>query len=194
MIVKATEPVNNGDGIGYFDEGGNYIGFRVNRVDGSALYPAPGSKVPARAGVTLYRNADVEHEARMERKDSSIRSIALTMTLRRSADHRIVLDVADERGNSISVATENTYSDTARTPQKGNAVRYSNVSATRYICLKTLTIDLVMCLSRRKISQPCAEVQSVCSTMPGVCAMTVITEKKIAARSRCVELRGNFLP
>ena len=106
MIVKATEPVNNGDGIGYFDEGGNYIGFRVNRVDGSALYPAPGSKVPARAGVTLYRNADVEHEARMERKDSSIRSIALTMTLRRSADHRIVLDVADERGNSISVATE----------------------------------------------------------------------------------------
>ena len=119
MIVKATEPVNNGDGIGYFDEGGNYIGFRVNRVDGSALYPAPGSKVPARAGVTLYRNADVEHEARMERKDSSIRSIALTMTLRRSADHRIVLDVADERGNSISVATENTYSDTARTPQEG---------------------------------------------------------------------------
>lgn len=119
LIVKATEPVNNGDGIGYFDEGGNYIGFRVNRVEGNVLYPAPGSKFPARAGVTLYRNADVEHEARMERKDSSIRSIALTMTLRRSADHRIVLDVADERGNSISVATENTYSDTARTPQDG---------------------------------------------------------------------------
>lgn len=119
LIVKADEPINNGDGIGYFDEAGDYIGFRVNRVDGNALYPAPGSKLPARAGITLYRNADVEHEARMERKDSAIRRIALSMTLRMSADHRIVLDVSDERGNSLSVATENRYTDTARTPQEG---------------------------------------------------------------------------
>lgn len=116
LQVRATETINNGDGLGFFDASGKFVGFRVNRAEGTVLYPAPGSPaVPA--GTVLYRNSDTAREAMLGRDDTAVRRIDVTMTLRRVPDGRLALDLTDERGNSVTVTTEKTYDDKARSPQ-----------------------------------------------------------------------------
>lgn len=115
--VKKFSEIHNGDGLGYFDNKGQFNGFRVNKAVGDDLYLSPGSSGPTHSGAILYRNVDTAYEALMMQRNSAIRTIALTMTLRRLQDGHIILEVNDERGNRISIKSEETYQDTARTPQ-----------------------------------------------------------------------------
>ena len=115
--VKADSELHNGDGLGFFDSAGKFTGFRVNRVAGDIIYPAPGSTVPSATGVTLYRNNDAHREAAMTRRDTARRTIGVNFTLRTDSTDRIVLDVADERGCSVSVCTAESFNDIARSDQ-----------------------------------------------------------------------------
>lgn len=115
--VDATAEINNGDGLGWFDAAGMFKGFRVNKAENGILYPAPGSDVPSACGTQLYRNSDVRFETLMARDDTSRRTIAVDMSLRLTDSHRVVLDINDERGCSVSVATDEVYTDASRTPQ-----------------------------------------------------------------------------
>ena len=58
IVVESEEPLCNGDGHGYFGSDGRYSGFRVNRVDGSLIYPASDVKVsPAQSSIaTVTKN------------------------------------------------------------------------------------------------------------------------------------------
>lgn len=109
--------LQNGDGLGWHDRSGRFHGFRANRVDGDRIYYTQGSDVPDTLPCTLYRNADTAHEALMARNDTARRTIGLKMTLRMVADGRVVLDIADERGLTISAATETAYRTEARSKQ-----------------------------------------------------------------------------
>lgn len=118
LEVRADAPLHAGDGLGWFGSDGVFHGFRVNRVDDSGrVYPAPGADVPSRRGTQLYRNRDVEHDALMARDDTARRTIGLDVVLRMTADCRPVMDIADERGCSVSVAWPDACTDKARTPQ-----------------------------------------------------------------------------
>lgn len=120
LVVKPQEEIHNGDGLGYFDSKGQFVGFRVNKVDGNVLYPAPGAQSPDRQGIQLYRNSDIIRENLLARDDTSRRTIGLDMTLRPIGDGRIALDISDERGNNISVASDETFADRARSPQEAH--------------------------------------------------------------------------
>lgn len=117
LKIKGKADIHNGDGLGFFRPDGTYAGFRVNRVEGAWIIPAPGSAIPEGPGVELFRNADVEWESKMSRTDSARRTIAVTMRLRHLPDGRIAIDASDERGCAVSVASDDSFTDTALTPQ-----------------------------------------------------------------------------
>ena len=117
LRVKASSILHNGDGLGWFDPQRGFTGFRVNRVDGQYVYPAPGGDVPVQRGTPLYRNSNAESEAILQRNDTAQRTVAVDFTLRQSADGRLVLDVSDERGCRATATSELAFTDTARSPQ-----------------------------------------------------------------------------
>lgn len=119
LRVKTSCELHNGDGLGYFDSNGKFTGFRINRVDGDIIYPAPGSTVPSKPGVQLYRNNDADGEAALARRDTGRRSIGVNVVLRNDRIGRIIIDASDERGCAITVCTDEIYTDIARSEQTG---------------------------------------------------------------------------
>ncbi|MBQ9076810.1 MAG: U32 family peptidase [Muribaculaceae bacterium] len=99
IAVELDTPLNNGDGIVFFDSRGRLEGFRLNRVEGNLLYPA--GKVSVRQGTLLYRNRDKAWDEILER-DTARRLVDVGMVLR-ATSFGIALDVSDSRGNAVTV-------------------------------------------------------------------------------------------
>jgi len=118
LRLKLTSPLNNGDGLTYFNSTHELIGFRVNRADNDMIHPAPGTKTLPPTGTILFRNLDAEFESTLARPDAARRTIGIRIFLRHLPDGRVVVEVTDERGNAVSVTTETSFCDTARTPQQ----------------------------------------------------------------------------
>ncbi|MCI9285016.1 MAG: U32 family peptidase [Muribaculaceae bacterium] len=114
--AELTNELTNGDGLGYFDRSGIFTGFRLNKAEGKRLFPATPQNIPA--GTILYRNRDKHWDdtiadARCERK------IDVEINLRLLYDSRVALEITDIRGNSVTIASQTAYTDTAVTPQEG---------------------------------------------------------------------------
>ena len=75
-----TEKLANGDGLCFINEENRLQGFRVNRVEGNRIFPAPGSELP-KTGTKVYRNQDMAFENQLARNDSAERKIPLDITL-----------------------------------------------------------------------------------------------------------------
>ena len=76
IIVSSTEVFNNGDGLCFFDEGGNLQGFRVNRAEGNHLFVNSNfinSEVKIRKGDRLWRSFDKAWEDMMSGKTAERR-------------------------------------------------------------------------------------------------------------------------
>lgn len=117
LAVNMTVPLHNGDGLSWFDNRGDFHGFRVNKVEGNNVFPAPGSDFPKCRGTILYRNGDTAFDAHMDRKDSAHRCIDVDFTLRHLSDGRMAIDASDVRGCRVTVTSRNKYGEEARKPQ-----------------------------------------------------------------------------
>lgn len=76
IIVSSTDVFNNGDGLCFFDEGGNLQGFRVNRAEGNHLYfnsNLINSNFKIRKGDRLWRSFDQQWERQMSGKTAERR-------------------------------------------------------------------------------------------------------------------------
>lgn len=94
LKLRMAEDLHNGDGVGFFDEKSVFQGFRVNRVDGSRIYPA---EMPVIApGTALYRNYDRLLEKELAQKTAE-RRIGVKITLE-DTDDGFRLSVVDEDG------------------------------------------------------------------------------------------------
>ena len=113
IVVKTTESLSNGDGLGFFDASGRYNGFRVNRVDGNTIFPV--SEVCVRPGDILYRNRDKKRDDMMA-STTAVRTIDITAPLRRVDDRHIALALSDSQGRSAECIAES-ETDSSRTPQ-----------------------------------------------------------------------------
>ena len=111
--VKPDVPLNNGDGLGYFDREGQYNGFRVNRVEGDLVYPVSTSSIPV--GTVLYRNRDKQRDDEMA-AETARRTIPLKACIRRVDDAEIALSMTDDTGVYAEVTAECPAQE-ARTPQ-----------------------------------------------------------------------------
>lgn len=96
--ARLTSELTNGDGLGFFDADGTFVGFRLNRVEGDRLYPA--TPLPAlKPGMELYRNHDKAFFDILDSKDAGCtRTIGVDLTLRAIDTERVELEAADERG------------------------------------------------------------------------------------------------
>lgn len=112
--VDSSVRLANGDGLGYFDPSGNFVGFRLNRVEGNILWPA--SEVRPEAGSPLYRNRDKRYDDQLGQAGVR-RSIPLVMQLRLVGNDRIALHVTDDRGVYAEATAEVSF-DLAKTPQR----------------------------------------------------------------------------
>ena len=95
LEVDAAAPLNNGDGLSYFDGHRELAGLRINRVDGRRLFP---NQMPddLAVGTVLYRNRDQEFERALEKK-SAERRISVRMQFCETPDG-FALQLTDEDG------------------------------------------------------------------------------------------------
>ncbi len=112
--ARLTSALANGDGLGYFDSKGEFVGFRLNRIEGQTLIAAKTlADIPS--GATIYRNSDRLRQQRLEGATAT-RTIDIDMTLR-ATSRGLAIDLSDCAGNHASVATDIVL-EQARTPQQ----------------------------------------------------------------------------
>ncbi len=99
--INTKSTINNGDGLSYFN-GNEFTGFRANKVEGGIVYA--NSKQTIQPGTLIYRTHDKMHSDALE-KSQTTRKIRINSTLR-SVLNTLVLDVTDERGNSVTATME----------------------------------------------------------------------------------------
>lgn len=112
--------LSNGDGLCYTDSSGSRVGFRLNRVDGRLLHPAPGTRLNPPAGTKLYRTLDAARAAMLAADTTAIRTIPLTAELRLCGSERnimIALGFTDPDGIYGEAAVAAPHLQPSRTPQ-----------------------------------------------------------------------------
>ena len=117
--VKSRSELHNGDGLGYFNKSGEFVGFRLNRVDGNLLHTA--CDIDAAPGTELYRNNDKIWNDALEAKGTARRNINVSINLRTAAS-QLILDITDENGTGISVSMPIEHTE-AKTDQHANRAR-----------------------------------------------------------------------
>ncbi len=141
--IKAdiTHPLNNGDGLTFFNRDGMLVGFRLNRVEGNILFPATqrdsehgGAAMAApymSPGTVLYRNRDKAHDDTVERAVTR-RTIDIDMALRPIDNERVALDITDDRGNAVTTVIDAEISPAQRPQRQERLKTLSKLGATVY--------------------------------------------------------------
>lgn len=116
--ARLDSPLANGDGLGFFTSDGTFVGFRLNRAEGSELWPASAPAGLYR-GATLYRNNDKTFFDLLDRPDAGCsRRIRVDFTLRAVDSDRIAVSASDERGCSVCLVADSPHQE-AKSPQEG---------------------------------------------------------------------------
>ncbi|MBR4313017.1 MAG: U32 family peptidase [Bacteroidaceae bacterium] len=100
IAVSSTQAFHNGDGLCYIDDQGQLQGFRVNRVEGTRLYPKDMPRT-LRARTPLFRNYDQEFE-RLLSRPSAERRIPVDIYLC-DIPFGFSLTLTDEQGGCTTV-------------------------------------------------------------------------------------------
>ena len=100
FAVSTTKALHNGDGLCFIDQRGELQGFRVNRVEGTRLYPKemPRGLAPR---TPLYRNYDQEFE-RLLARPSAERRIPINIYMR-DIPFGFSLTMTDDEGLTATV-------------------------------------------------------------------------------------------
>jgi 23S rRNA 5-hydroxycytidine C2501 synthase len=81
--IDTSEEITNGDGLCFFDTDETLVGLRVNRAQGTRIFPK--DRVSLQPGTTLYRNFDIVFSRQLQ-KSGNCRKIAVTVTLSETSD------------------------------------------------------------------------------------------------------------
>ncbi len=111
LTLDSAVQFANGDGLCGFDGDGQFIGFRINRVEGARLFPP---KMPyLKIGTPLYRNNDAAFEKTLS-GHSAERKIAVRFVIS-DADDGLLCTATDEDGNHAAelLATEKVSANNA---------------------------------------------------------------------------------
>ncbi|MBQ1649742.1 MAG: U32 family peptidase, partial [Prevotella sp.] len=129
--VATAMAFSNGDGLCFFNDNKEIVGFRINRAEGNRLFPLhmPEDLKP---GTMLYRNHDQAFETLLG-KPSAERKIEVRMTLRVS-NNRLMLSMTDEHQNRYEAEAEYEYQK-AQKPQEENIKRQlTKLGDTPFVC------------------------------------------------------------
>ena len=113
LKIDSPKHLHNGDGLSFFNAQGELEGFRVNRVDREAVYPATMPKLDA--GTMLYRNQDQQFEQMLQGKTAE-RKISVSMNFE-ELTNGFKLSLKDEDGYCVEQIIE-TEKQLARDPER----------------------------------------------------------------------------
>jgi putative protease len=137
IAVSSATTFHNGDGLCFIDEQGQLQGFRVNRVEGTHLYP---KEMPRglRPRMPLFRNYDMEFE-RLLSRPSAERRVHINICLR-DISFGFSLTFSDDAGHSATVNFTRDK-ELARSEQRaGIEAQLSKLGGTHFVA-KAVTID-----------------------------------------------------
>jgi 23S rRNA 5-hydroxycytidine C2501 synthase len=101
--LENHEMLNNGDGLCFVTENGDFEGVLVNIVVGDIVVPNSLKHLPV--GTEIYRNHDAEFIRMVENENSAVRKIGVSMHFE-EFENGFLLTVVDEDGHSCSTALE----------------------------------------------------------------------------------------
>ncbi len=136
FTVASTAAFANGDGLCFFNEAHELVGFRVNKAEGNRLFPLTMPQ-GLRSGTPIYRNHDQAFTTLLA-KTSAQRRIYVDMTLT-ITHHRLTLTITDN-GVTLSTASVDYDYQQANRPQEENMRRQltrlgNSVFACRKLCI-----------------------------------------------------------
>lgn len=112
-VIENYEMLNNGDGLYFVNENGEGDGVQVNIIVNNVV--VPNTFKPLAPGTVIYRNSDAEFNKLVEREDSVVRKIGITLAFTETA-HGFQLKAVDEDGHE-SVLTFETEKELAKNPE-----------------------------------------------------------------------------
>ncbi len=98
LTVDTAMSLHNGDGFCYLDESGVFNGFRINRAEGTTIFPS--ERFIIKKGTILYRNQDQEFEQLLTRKTAE-RKIPIDIILN-DYEEGFRMTIKDENGSIIT--------------------------------------------------------------------------------------------
>ena len=108
FTVNATEPINNNDGLCFFDSKGLLHGIKVNKTEGNKVFPAVMAD-ELEDGMDIYRNYDHAFNRRLE-TDAANRLLDVTFKFT-EVPSGYLLECSDENQVTASAFIENTFSE-----------------------------------------------------------------------------------
>ncbi len=103
FVFLGGTSLHNGDGLSFFDENGQFDGFRVNRVEDNRVYPAD-PKLKLRTGIRLFRTYDKDFEQSMA-KNTSLRVISVEVKCW-ELSWGFALQMSDQEGHRSAISFE----------------------------------------------------------------------------------------
>jgi len=128
LLIAGNTSLSNGDGLSYFNQSSTFDGFRVNRIEGAAVYPA---RMPdLKPGTVLYRTSDHSFE-RLQDKTPAVRVIPVSIECHETSVGFFAV-MEDTNGHRAMVHMEQ-RKQKAQKPQKGLvASELSKLGNSRY--------------------------------------------------------------
>lgn len=114
ITVNIQKPINNGDGLCFFNPEKKLIGFKVNRAEGPTLFPA--ERINIEPGTELFRNFDQQFEKTLAKK-SADRKIGVSISLAEK-DKTLVIIAIDEDNVQVSFTPDYSLSELAQNAEK----------------------------------------------------------------------------
>jgi len=102
-VIENYEKLNNGDGLYFINEQGEADGAQINIIVGNVAVPNTFKPLPV--GTIIYRNSDAEFNKMVEKENSAVRKIGVSLRFTETVDGFQLLAV-DEDGHQCSLTLE----------------------------------------------------------------------------------------
>lgn len=132
IVVAGVSAFANGDGLCFFNDNRELVGFRVNRVEGNRLHLL---RMPdgLHKGMKLYRNHDAAFSKLLEGKTAE-RRIGLSMTLTTEGDYGFTLVATTETGRKESIRLDMEREPAKKNQKENITLQLQKLGNTPFVC------------------------------------------------------------
>ena len=125
-VIENYEKLNNADGLYFINDNGEADGVQINIIINNVV--VPNTFKPLKIGTTIYRNSDAAFNKLVEREDSAIRKIGVTLQFTETPTG-FQLKATDEDGHE-SISTFEAQKELAKNEESTTPTIIKNLSKT----------------------------------------------------------------
>lgn len=137
LRIKTDKKLNNGDGICFFNSADELVGFQINKIENSLIYP--NDKVNILKGTEIFRNFDHAFEKQLQQNNTAERKIIVNINISET-DNGFSIQAVDEDDN-IVILDFDAEKELAKSDQTQNIV--NNLSKTGNTIFKVEGVKII---------------------------------------------------